>query len=74
MKAFAIAAAVLPLVALAAPLNDGYKGEIKHDSKDSWGKDSWGNQDKGDHSVGVLSKYPFYFTSTYKAYATPDQV
>lgn len=67
MKVFAIAAALLPLAALAAPMNDGYKAEDKHDKEyKDHGKDS--------HDVGLIHNGPFYFTSTYKTYATPDQV
>lgn len=62
MKSFAVAAALLPLMALAmpAPMNDGkpYE-EPKHEMS---------------HGKEYLSNGPFDFTSTYAAYASPDQV
>lgn len=73
MKAFALATALLPLVALAAPMNDGYKKEDQHDMKPKGDHDSW-DDGKDSHGMGMLHKGPFYFTSTYSAYATPDQV
>ncbi|KAM0789250.1 hypothetical protein ACM66B_000093 [Microbotryomycetes sp. NB124-2] len=63
MKGFALAATLLPL-ALALPMNDGKK-------YDDHGKEMKEYYDDG-HSG--LTNGPFQFTSTYKAYATPDQV
>lgn len=67
MKSFAIAAALLPLLTLAMPMNDGGKGEHHEPEKHhDWKEDS--------HSWGAISNGPFDFTSTYTAWATPDQV
>lgn len=57
MKSFTIAATLLPLLALARPMNDGKKYE-----------------EPASHGMKSLSNGPFDFTSTYAAYATPDQV
>ncbi|KAK4051375.1 hypothetical protein OIV83_002859 [Microbotryomycetes sp. JL201] len=68
MKAFALAATLLPL-ALALPMNDGKKyDDHGKEVEETWHDEEWSGWDKG------LSNGPFQFTSTYKAYATPDQV
>ncbi|KAK4057207.1 hypothetical protein OIO90_001702 [Microbotryomycetes sp. JL221] len=74
MKAFAVAATLLPALAMALPMNDGKKyddhgKEVKDDG--SWHDKSWGGWDQ---SGKGLADNVFHFTSTYKAYATPDQI
>jgi hypothetical protein len=58
MKSFALAFTVLPLLATALPWNDGKMPK----------------EDKKPKYDAVLKSGPFDFTSTYTAYATPDQV
>ena len=61
MKTFTLVTALLPLLASALPMNDGKKYEESGMMEHS-GKSDY------------LSNGPFDFTSTYAAYATPDQV
>ncbi|ORY58015.1 hypothetical protein BCR35DRAFT_271277 [Leucosporidium creatinivorum] len=61
MKSFALAVTLLPLLASALPWNDGKWEKEKH------------HDEKPKHDA-VLKNGPFDFTSTYTAWATPDQV
>ncbi|KAK8849373.1 hypothetical protein IAR55_004705 [Kwoniella newhampshirensis] len=69
MKWSALALALLPLTALAAPTNDKDWKNDHHDDKDA---DKW--DDKHDDKQKYTDAFPFVFTSTIVAYASPDTI
>jgi hypothetical protein len=72
---FAAVLALLPLIALAAPMDDGkHVPALKRDDDKYDDKHDDKYEDKHDDDDGKCDAFPFEFTSTLVAYANPNEI